>query len=104
MIDGDDITIVGRLGKNPQVRYTSREKKVVQFDIATHEKGVKTKWTKIVALNDHADTCINDIKKGDKVSITGEVNSRETRNLDGALIKIKEIIIYSKKCPIKKIE
>lgn len=106
------INIRGVVGKDPLDRYTKVGKVVVTFDVAYNDKYKSsktgklhqvTRWHKIVALNGFATYCMKNIKKGDKVLITGEEHNRETKNKFNATIKIVEVILFSDKCKIEKL-
>lgn len=103
------IRITGYVGKDPAVRYTSKGKSVVSFDVADNErcKSAKTgltyqntRWHKVIALNKFASQCIDTLKKGDFVVVVGEQHDRETKNKYHATIKVVEIILSSDDCSI----
>lgn len=72
-------TIIGSLGKDPEVRSTNSGKKVASFSIAVGEGfGDKqtTSWWNIVAWGDLADFTEKYLKKGKSVSVIGKLQSR----------------------------
>lgn len=64
--------IVGRLGRDPEVRYTSSGTPVASFSVATDEKWTgqdgskqsKTEWHNIVVWSRLAEICEQYLKKG----------------------------------------
>ena len=79
------VILVGRLGKDPEVRFTSGGKAVASFSIATDEsyknsqgeKIKKTEWHNIVAWGPAVEAFIQPyIHKGDLVYIEGKLQTR----------------------------
>lgn len=76
--------LVGRLGKDPEVRYTPDGAMVTNFSIATDEsykdkngeKVQKTEWHRIVAYGKLAEICGNYLTKGKLVFITGKIQTK----------------------------
>ena len=75
------VILVGRLGQNPEVRYTPTGAAVANFSIATNEswtdkagqKQEKTEWHRIVAWNKLAELCSQYLTKGRLVYIEGRL-------------------------------
>lgn len=92
--------LVGRLGKDPELRYTASGSPVTRFSIATSEswtdksgeKKEKTQWHNIVAWNKLADICSQYLVKGKQVYIEGRIETREYDDRDGNKRRITEII------------
>ena len=79
------VIIVGRLGKDPEVRFTSSGKAVANFSIATDEsykdsageKVTKTEWHNIVVWGNSVENFVQKyIHKGDLVYIEGKLQTR----------------------------
>jgi len=76
------IIIVGRLGRDPEMRYTPTGKAVTSFSIATDRRwtdpnGVKQKetaWFRISAWGKLAEICNEYLKKGSQVIVEGRLN------------------------------
>ena len=76
--------IVGRLGKDPEVRQTSGGTSVASFSLATSEsytdkqgnKQEKTQWHNIVAWSGLADLAGKYLKKGSECLIEGTIEYR----------------------------
>lgn len=92
--------IVGRLGRDPEVRYTSSGTPVASFSVATDEKWTgqdgskqsKTEWHNIVAWRRLAEICEQYLKKGKLVYIEGRIETREWDDKDGNKRRTTEII------------
>ena len=82
---------IGRLGKDPEVRYTPDGKAVANFSIAcsddykakSGEKIEQTNWIKIVAWGRLAEICGEYLKKGSQVYIAGKQVTRKWQDKDG---------------------
>lgn len=79
--------LIGNLGKDPELRYTTSGVAVATFSVATSESWKdqdgnaqeKTEWHNIVAWRKLAEICGEWLKKGKKVYIEGRI---QTRNYD----------------------
>ena len=78
------VMIIGRLGGDPEVRYTQDGAAVANFSVATSEswkdksdeKVEKTEWHKVVAWKRLAEICGEYLKKGKEVYIEGKLQTR----------------------------
>lgn len=94
------VTIIGRLGKDPEVRFTQDKKAVGNFTVATSEKwtdkaGVKkekTEWHRIVVWDKQAELCAEYLSKGRRVAIEGKLQTREWTNKEGVKQYTTEIV------------
>ena len=92
--------IVGRLGKDPEVKYTPDGTAVANFSIATSEewkdketgeKKERTEWHRIVAWRRLGEICGEYLKKGKEVYIEGKLQTRQWEK-DGATRYTTEIV------------
>jgi single-strand DNA-binding protein len=80
------ITIVGNLGKDPEMRYTPDGTPVTNFSVAVTKKwdgGEKTTWFKVAAWRKLAETCNQYLTKGRQVMVIGEVDVESFSRQDG---------------------
>lgn len=78
------VMIIGRLGRDPEMRYTPSGRPVTTFSVATSrnwttsdgEKHVETEWFNIVAWGNLAEICNNFLTKGQQVYIEGRLQTR----------------------------
>ena len=92
--------LIGRLGADPELRYTPSGAAVVNFNIATDESwtdasGVKqerTEWHRIVAWRKLAEICGEYLKKGSRVYIEGQLQTRSWEGQDGVKRYTTEIV------------
>jgi len=83
--------LIGRLGKDPEVRYTQNGQSVANFSLATSEnwtdqggnKQERTEWHNIVAWGKLADLSQRFLAKGRQVYVEGRIQSSEYTDRDG---------------------
>lgn len=93
------VILIGRLGADPELRYTSDGTSVATFNMATTEtwkdkngnKQEKTEWHRIVAWRKLGEIAGEYLKKGRLVYIEGRIRSREYDAKDGTKRKVYEI-------------
>jgi single-strand DNA-binding protein len=94
------VILIGRLGADPEVRYTSDGKAVANFRIATSvnitgkngEKTEKTEWHRIVAFGKLGEICGEYLSKGKQVYIEGRLQTRSWDDREGAKKWTTEIV------------
>ncbi|HOP07413.1 MAG TPA: single-stranded DNA-binding protein [candidate division Zixibacteria bacterium] len=92
--------LIGRLGKDPELRYTQSGKAVASFSLATSErwKGQdgqmqeSTTWHNIVAWGRQAELAKEYLSKGREVYIEGRIQNRSYDDKDGNKRYISEVI------------
>jgi single-strand DNA-binding protein len=90
---------IGRLGRDPEVKYTQDGTPVTNFSIAVSEKWTKngekhenTTWVNIVAWNKLADLCKQYLAKGREVFIEGKLSIRPWEDKDGNKRTTTEVV------------
>lgn len=95
------VMLIGNLGKDPELRYTTSGVAVATFSIATSESWKdadgnmqeKTEWHNIVAWRKLAEICGEWLKKGKKIYIEGRLQTRSYDDKNtGAKKYITEIV------------
>ena len=79
------VILIGRLGRDPELKYTPSGAPVAKFSIATDEvfkdrsgeQQKHTEWHNIVAWNKLAEICGEYLTKGKQVYIEGSIRSRQ---------------------------
>jgi single-strand DNA-binding protein len=106
------VILIGRLGADPEIRYTLDGKPVATFRIATNEviikngeKEVFTEWHRIVAFGRLAEICGEYLSKGTQVYIEGKLRTRKFEDKQGNQRYITEIVanilqILERKSPL----
>ncbi len=84
--------IVGRLGVDPEIRYTASGLAVTNLSVATSdtrtdkttgEKKDRTEWHRVVAFDRLAEICGEYLSKGSQVYIEGRIQTDEWEDKDG---------------------
>ena len=94
------VILIGRLGQDPELKYTPNGSAMAKFSIATSEKWknkdsgnqeVKTEWHNIVVWGKTAEFAGEWLKKGQLVSIEGKLQTRSWEQ-DGVKKYMTEIV------------
>ena len=80
------ITLVGNLGRDPEMRYTPSGVAVTSFSVAVNrswtgqdgQRQDKTTWFRVTAWRGLAETCNQYLTKGQKALVVGEVEEPST--------------------------
>jgi len=94
------VILVGRLGRDPEIRYTQNGQAVANFTLATNEvwrdrdgeRQERTEWHRIVAWGKQAEFCGNYLGKGRQVFVEGRIQSREWEDREGEKRRTTEIV------------
>ena len=100
MASVNSVTILGRLGKDPETRHMADGGAVTSFSAATTstwkdkagEKQVATEWHKIVIFGKLAEVAEEYLKKGSLVYLEGSLKTRKWQGKDGKDNYTTEII------------
>ena len=95
------VFLVGRLGKDPEIRFSGDGNAIANFSIATNEtwknkegnQQEKTDWHNIVVFGASAEKYIQPyVKKGTLVSVEGKLQTRDWEDKDGNKRYTTEVI------------
>jgi single-strand DNA-binding protein len=97
------VTLVGRLGRRPEMRYTPTGRPVTSFSIVmtlvtTKSEGkeyAETDWFNVVAWGNLAETCKHTLSKGQPVYVEGRLKTRRWQDTDRIDHSQAEIIAHS---------
>lgn len=96
------VILIGRLGADPEIRYTLDGKPVATFRIATNEvvirngeKEVLTEWHRVVAFGRLAEICGEYLTKGSQVYIEGKLRTRKFEDKQGVQRYVTEIVVQN---------
>jgi single-strand DNA-binding protein len=97
------VTLIGNLGKDPEVRNTQAGMKIVNLRIATSEswndkasgeRQERTEWHSVVIMNDRlADVAERFLRKGSKVYLEGKLQTRKWTDQSGADRYTTEVLL-----------
>lgn len=92
------IILLGRLVKDPEIKYTSSEKCVAQFPVAVNrptknaEGQYEADFINIVAWNKTAELIGNYVHKGQRILVEGRLQIRSYTAQDGGKRSVTEVI------------
>jgi single-strand DNA-binding protein len=90
------VIILGRIGKDPEIRQISPETSVASFSVATTFRKSKvdedTEWHRIVAWDRLADVVGKYAKKGDLIYVEGRLRTRKWTDKSGNDRDVTEIV------------
>ena len=88
------VILLGRIGKDLELRYTNSGTAVASTSMATSKK-IKgeqiTQWHRLIFWGQQAETVTQYVKKGDQLAIDGEIEYRSYQDKDGNNRDITEI-------------
>ena len=95
------VILVGRLGKDPEVRYSNNGNAITNFNLATSrvyknkqgEKVDETEWHRCVSFGRTAEVCGEYLHKGSLIYVEGRLQTRDWEDKDGNKRWTTEIII-----------
>jgi single-strand DNA-binding protein len=86
------VSLIGNLGRDPEMRYTPSGRPVTQFSVAvnqstknqqTGEWNEETDWFRVSVFGDRAERAAEQLRKGSRVFVDGRFRSREWEGQDG---------------------
>ena len=94
------VILLGRLGADPELKYTPSGKAVCAFTLATseswtdknNEKKERTEWNKIIVWDKLAELCSQYLKKGQQAFIEGSLQTRSWEDENGQKKYMTEVI------------
>lgn len=99
MANVNKVVLLGNLGQNPEVRFTSTGKPVCNFNLATHqtwtengERQERTEWHRIVVWGKTAENCGKYLSKGRQVYLEGRLQTRSWQDREGQTRYTTEIV------------
>jgi single-strand DNA-binding protein len=97
------VILVGNLGRDPEMRRTSAGDPIVSFSVATSEswrdkasgeRKERTEWHNVVIFNENLGKIAEQYcKKGSKVYLEGQLQTREYTDRDGNQRKTTEVVL-----------
>jgi single-strand DNA-binding protein len=95
------VTLIGNLGRDPEVRYTNDNRPIANLTLATSEswkdqsgqKQEKTEWHRIVIFGNLADVVQKYLKKGDSVYFEGKLQTRKWTDQSGQEKYTTEVVV-----------
>lgn len=103
------VQLIGRLGKDPEIRYSQSGQAIANMTLATDEsytqdgnKIEKTEWHRLVAFGKQAELVEKYLRKGNQVYIQGSLQTRKWQDQQGqdrytTEIKLQRVQFLDKK-------
>lgn len=100
MASVNKVILLGRLGADPEIRFTPGGQAVANFRMATSEtwtdknqqRQERTEWHRVVVWGKLAELCGEYLKKGRQVYVEGRLQTREWQDRDGQRRFTTEIV------------
>lgn len=96
------ISLIGRVGKDPETRVVGADTAVTNFTLATSEtygkgadKKETTQWHKCVAWDKLAQLITNYVKKGSRIFVDGKVTYEEYMNKENVKCYSTKIVVQN---------
>ena len=85
------VMLIGRLGRDPELRYTQSGSPVATLNVATDESYVdrdgnkveRTEWHRVSVFQRQAENCANFLAKGSLVYVEGSLQTRKWQDQNG---------------------
>lgn len=97
------VQLIGNLGRDPEIRYGQDGSKFANFSVATSEKWrdkmtnevrERTEWHRVVVFNEKlAEVCEKYLKKGGKVYLEGQLQTRKWTDNAGVERYTTEVVL-----------
>ena len=97
------VILVGHLGRDPEVRHTQSNQKIVHLAVATSERWKdrssgeareRTEWHRVVIFNEHlADVAERYLRKGSPVYLEGTLQTRKWTDQGGQERYTTEVVV-----------
>lgn len=97
------VILVGNLGRDPEVQRFAQGGQAVKFSLATseswqdkttNERREKTEWHNVVIYNENIGRIAEQyLRKGSKVYLEGQIQTRDYTDKDGNQRKITEVVL-----------
>jgi single-strand DNA-binding protein len=96
----NDVTIIGNLGQDPELRHTEKGTAVCTLSVATNRKWKNkdgdlqddTQWHKVVVWDKQAESCNEYLSKGRQVYVRGRLQTRKWEDKEGVERWTTEIV------------
>ena len=105
MASVNKVILVGNLGQDPEIRATQNGKEIANFSLATSEswkdkatgeKKENTQWHRVVVFNENLVNVVkNYVKKGSKIYVEGQLQTRKWTDKDGVEKYSTEVVLQN---------
>lgn len=100
MAVNNSITLIGHLGRDPELLRTKTDTEFVKFSLATSEtyrdsqgdRQTRTQWHDVIAFGKLAEILFKHLKKGQEIAISGRLEYNEWTDKNDAKRKTAQVI------------
>jgi single-strand DNA-binding protein len=95
----NEITVIGKIGQTPELRFTNNGMAVCTFSVATNRKvkeEKETTWHDCIAFDKLAEHIAGSANKGNEVIVVGRLEKRKFEKKDGT--KAEKVQIVTENC------
>ena len=100
MFNMNRVTLLGRAGRDPEIRTMQNGGTITKFSLATTERWRKdgelseaTEWHRIVVFGPAAEAAVKLVRKGSALLIEGRIAGREYRDKEDQKHRTTEIVV-----------
>lgn len=91
------VVLIGRLSRDPELRYTSNNTPVCQINVAisrpvSQGKEPETDFINVTVWNKQAENLVKYVKKGNQIAIEGRIQTRSYDNEEGKKVYVTEVL------------
>ena len=92
----NNVTLIGRLTKDPEVRYTADQMAIAKFTVAVDRVGKEKQadFIPVIVFGKQAETCEKYLVKGRKVAIEGRIQTGSYENKEGKRVYTTDVVAY----------
>lgn len=88
------VAIIGRLGKDPELKYTQSGKAVTTLSVAVDAGRDEIAWVNVVCWEKTAEAVCEHLSKGAQVGIEGRLQTRQWQTNDGQQREVLEVVAH----------
>lgn len=93
----NNVVLIGRLTKDPEIRYTANQMAVASFNLAVdrprrQDQDKQTDFIRITVFGKQAENCEKYLRKGLLCGIQGRIQTGSYKNKDGATIYTTDVV------------
>jgi len=93
----NNVTLIGRLTRDPEVRYTNEQMAIATFTVAIDRPGKadaekKTDFPRITVFGKQAENCERFLKKGRLVAIEGRIQTGSYDDKEGKKVYTTDVV------------
>lgn len=91
----NNVVLIGRMTKDAQLAYTASQKAVAKFTLAIDRIGEGADFIPCVAFGKQAENIEKYVKKGNKIAISGRIQTGSYEKEDGTKVYTTDVIVGS---------